>query len=83
MPITAAPGLPIVVRSACDLLLVDKRELMAVEILEPLFPRDWAKPAEAGEVEPDTGSAINDVQRCGTGGGTFPVCRVGTMAFGP
>ena len=55
--IATAPGLPVFVRSIYHLLLVHKRQLMVIEVGKQLFPRNWAKAAESGKVEPDTRSA--------------------------
>src|SRR5215204_985451 len=81
--IAAAACLPIFVRAVGDFLLEDEGELVPVEILEPLRPRDRAEASVTWKVEADTGAAVRHANsggpgRCRLAGRGFRV-----VTFGP
>src|SRR5688572_1739440 len=59
----AAVRLPDGVRAIGDLLFVDEYQVMSLEVLEPLVPRDRPESSGPREVQTNAGAAVADVNR--------------------
>jgi hypothetical protein len=60
---TAAASFPHALRAIGDLLFVHERQMVSLEVLEPLIPCDWSKPPGPWEIQTNAGPAVVHVKR--------------------